>query len=245
MDKRCAGKAPDWPIGTLRSDCSLLSDISRSFDVAKRIYVGTGGASRKRPRPESRDEPLHPLLQGPMVRTRRGEEAASDPGNDGNELAAAQRGLPRHLQNLVRVASDHGVRLHILPQGMTRRRLNTSTVDVKHSSIKWRVELDFFESVPTTGGMAPRFVERVVFPRVDESKSLLELLDQTLSLDPSNAPRKSRLRGFAKLHYARDGKTQSQSEGLDECKISFMLQDVRSPANGKTWKQLPAEQSLR
>ena len=68
--------------------------------------------------------------------------------------------LPRRMQDLVRRARHAGVKLVLLPVGMSRREQNTSRFDKKEGCIQWRVEWRW--------GLSS-----AIDPRVNESASLM------------------------------------------------------------------------
>eukprot|EP00299_Pterocystis_sp_00344_P010458 c4675_g1_i2.p1 GENE.c4675_g1_i2~~c4675_g1_i2.p1 ORF type:complete len:178 (-),score=20.10 c4675_g1_i2:248-781(-) len=51
--------------------------------------------------------------------------------------------IPSHLYQLVTLAKSQGIHLLILPQGMERRMINTTTLNSKLKQINWHVEIEF------------------------------------------------------------------------------------------------------
>jgi hypothetical protein len=171
---------------TLRSDLSLLSDIARSADSARRDNARAFG-----------DAPS--TLAGSRGRAKRGK------GRRGG--AAAPAPAPTPEQQFASAASARGTELLRMPLGMTRRDANTSSYDAALDRIAWRVEWVFIvadESIALTdaassasiGSDAQREHRTVtlVEPALGEETSLRDALAALLVADPSKAALQYRLR---------------------------------------------------
>lgn len=173
---------------TLRSDLSLLSDIARSADSARRDNARAFG-----------DAPS--TLGGLPRRAKRGK------GRRGG--AAAPALAPTLEQQLARAASARGIELLRMPLGMTRRDANTSSYDAGVDHIAWRVEWVFVvadESIDVTDTAASRTsigsngkqreyrTVTLVESALSEETSLRDALAALLVPDPSKAALQYRLR---------------------------------------------------
>ncbi|KAL9180310.1 hypothetical protein ACHAXT_008280 [Thalassiosira profunda] len=113
-----------------------------------------------------------------------------------------------NVDHLVRQAELKGVNLLRMPNGMERRRSNTTKFNKKKGNITWKVELCFHSPKDTVdekkeAELGEASVQTPMMLKVEsevsESSTLLGELGKHLDVHPGNATTRSQLRSFASV----------------------------------------------
>lgn len=145
----------DFTDSKLRSDYHFLEDVLNITDSTKRLAKNIGAASIHRPakRPRhghdndsSESYKLHNLPISPLL------SLSMQDHNENNNLPKSPlqhnsceypQPTTGGLRKLIQRANERGIRLLIMPNGMERRKRNTTKYFDKTDLIKWKVEWIF------------------------------------------------------------------------------------------------------
>lgn len=173
--------------------------------------------------------------------------------DSGYRALRAVGSLERHpwrAQALVARAAERGTALVLMPEGMTRRKTNTTRHDRRADVLFWKVELLFSSSSPSAA---------VVAPAVDERRSLSELLAEVLS-DPctrhalgESVAAADEMRfllvdcdspSHAQLHYALDASAPLRMALKDKRILEHPQIRVVAPADASRFALKPADAAV-